>query len=73
MKQTDELDNACGVIAALHAIFNNLGDGKVTLTEDSVLSNFYKSVQSSSPDERATALENYTDFKQEYRSVASQG
>jgi hypothetical protein len=25
MKQTKELDNACGVIACIHSIFNNLG------------------------------------------------
>ena len=29
MKQTSELDNACGVIAALHCVYNNLGEGKI--------------------------------------------
>ena len=33
MKQTSVLDNACGVIACIHAILNNLGEGdnKITL------------------------------------------
>ena len=30
MKQTNELDNACGIIAALHCVYNNLGgEGKI--------------------------------------------
>jgi hypothetical protein len=42
MKQTGVLDNACGVIACIHAILNNLGEGdnKITLNDGSVLSNF---------------------------------
>ena len=41
MKQTGTLDNACGVIACIHAIFNNLGEGanKITLA-DGVLKNY---------------------------------
>ena len=43
MKQTAVLDNACGVIACIHAILNNLGEGdtKITLTEGSVLANYH--------------------------------
>eukprot|EP00354_Favella_ehrenbergii_P011262 CAMPEP_0170455272 /NCGR_PEP_ID=MMETSP0123-20130129/3292_1 /TAXON_ID=182087 /ORGANISM="Favella ehrenbergii, Strain Fehren 1" /LENGTH=121 /DNA_ID=CAMNT_0010718355 /DNA_START=36 /DNA_END=401 /DNA_ORIENTATION=- len=35
MKQTGVLDNACGVIACIHAILNNLGEGdnKIKLEE----------------------------------------
>ena len=75
MKQTDELDNACGVIAALHCVYNNLGggEGKIELVPDSTLANFYNDVASATPAEKATALENFVAFKQEYRSVASQG
>ena len=73
MKQTGELDNACGIIAALHCVYNNLGDDKIQLIPDSVLASFHSSIQSASPAERATALENYNDFKQEYRKVATQG
>ena len=73
MKQTRELDNACGIIAALHAIYNNIGDQKITLLPDSVLASFLDSVNGVSPDERAAALENYTAFKEQYRATASQG
>ena len=73
MKQTYELDNACGVIACLHAIYNNLSAGKISLNPDSVLAGFLATVQDASPEERATALESYNAFKEQYRSVASQG
>jgi len=43
MDQTGTLDNACGVIACLHAIFNNLGDDKVIL-KDGVLKNFSNAI-----------------------------
>ena len=41
MKQTNTLDNACGVIACIHAILNNLGEGenKIALSTG-VLQNF---------------------------------
>ena len=40
MKQTGVLDNACGVIACIHAILNNLGADKIALPEDAHLSKF---------------------------------
>ena len=40
---------------------------------DSVLSGFLASVQDKSPADRATALEAFNAFKEQYRSVASQG
>ena len=73
MKQTSELDNACGIIAALHAIYNNTGDQKINLMPDSVLASFLDSVNGVSPAERATALESYSAFKEAYRATASQG
>ena len=75
MKQTGTLDNACGVIACIHAILNNLGEGdnKIALTEGSVMSNFLNSVRSSSPAERATALENFAEFQAVHREKASEG
>ena len=41
MDQTEVLDNACGVIACIHAILNNLGEGanKIQLG-DGVLKNY---------------------------------
>mmetsp|Transcript_187 Transcript_187/g.166 ORF Transcript_187/g.166 Transcript_187/m.166 type:complete len:260 (-) Transcript_187:39-818(-) len=71
MKQTTELDNACGIVACLHAIYNN--NNEITLEPNSVLSTFREKVLPLSPEERAVALENYTSFKKEYRAVASKG
>ena len=73
MKQTRELDNACGIIAALHCIYNSLSEDKIQLIPDSVLDKFYAGISNASPSERASTLENYNDFKKQYRSVASQG
>lgn len=64
MKQTSELDNACGIIAALHCVYNNLGQGKVDLIPDSTLANFHSQVSSATPAEKATTLENFDAFKQ---------
>ena len=63
MKQTEELDNACGVIAALHAIYNNVSDDKIALDPESVLGRFLSAIRDASPADRATALENFNDFK----------
>ena len=38
MKQTKVLDNACGVIACLHAILNNVN--KVGITQEGILDTF---------------------------------
>jgi len=73
MDQTGTLDNACGVIACLHAIFNNLSADKIDLVEGKTLKNFLSSVQSSNPAERATALEQATDFQSVHKGFASQG
>ena len=40
MKQTSTLDNACGIIACLHAIFNN--QDKVPVESDSILGKYLK-------------------------------
>ena len=59
MKQTAELDNACGVVACLHAIYNNVSADKITLDPESVLGKFFGSIRDASPADRATALEGY--------------
>ncbi len=56
MKQTETLDNACGIIAAIHAILNNLSD--INIGEGSILHKFYTQSQKKSPAEKATILEN---------------
>ena len=60
MKQTGKLDNACGVIACIHSIFNNLDSFQ--LKPDSILDKFYKAAKPITPAERATALEENKDF-----------
>jgi len=72
MKQTNVLDNACGVIACLHAIYNNQ-DKIGTITENSILANHLAATKSLSPSERATALETNSSFQQAHRSVAGEG
>ena len=71
MKQTNELDNACGIIACLHACLNNLD--KIELTEGSILHSFQQATANMSPEERATYLESANDFKEQHASAASEG
>jgi len=61
MKQSGTLDNACGIIACLHAALNNLD--KVELVEDSILKKFYTNMKDKSPADRCTGLENDAAFK----------
>ena len=53
-KQEGKLDNACGVIACLHAVYNNLD--KVNLDQGSVMQKFWDQVKDKSPADRATDL-----------------
>ena len=71
MKQTGTLDNACGVIACLHAIFNNME--MICLEEDKTLANYWKGVQGKTPEERASILEGFTSFQQKHKTFAAQG
>ena len=64
MKQTGALDNACGIIACIHAIFNN--QDKVSVEADSILGKYLQDVQNKSPEERATALESNEGFKSKH-------
>ena len=60
MKQTSVLDNACGVIACLHSIFNNQDSVKVQA--DSIMAKYFAKSKDQTPEDRATSLENYSDF-----------
>lgn len=71
MKQTEELDNACGVIACLHACLNN--SDKVELTPGSILERFYAGSKDLSPADKATYLENATEFKERHADAATEG
>jgi ubiquitin carboxyl-terminal hydrolase L3 len=72
MKQTGTLDNACGVIACIHAIYNNL-DSIGSLGEGSVLANHLAATQGLSPEERCAALESNTAFQTVHKGKALQG
>ena len=73
MKQTKELDNACGIIGALHAIFNNVSPDKIMLNPESVLSTYHDMCSGQTPAECATHLENYNGFKKEYQKTSDKG
>ena len=53
MEQTGPLDNACGVIACIHAILNNLGGEKIVLPESAHLAKFLSDAKDKSPHDRA--------------------
>ena len=71
MKQNGKLDNACGVIACLHAIFNC--QDVISLEEGKTLSTYLHTALNQSPEERASTLENSTDFQEVHKTFASQG
>lgn len=71
MKQSTNLDNACGIIASLHAIGNNRGDD--TILNNSILSNFYNSTKDKSPEDKATSLEGANEFKTVHQQYSNQG
>ena len=71
MKQSGTLDNACGIIACLHAALNKLD--QIDLVPDSILDKFYKANKDKTPAERCAALESDNAFKQEHAGYAAQG
>ena len=71
MKQSGTLDNACGIIACLHATLNNLDN--VDLEAESILQNFYANTKELSPEDRATYLENDNAFKTQHATAAGEG
>lgn len=76
MDQTGSLDNACGIIACLHAIFNNNsedGHDSMLVDGDSVLKKFRETTKNQTPAERCVTLEDSTDFKEIHTSFAMQG
>jgi ubiquitin carboxyl-terminal hydrolase L3 len=71
MKQTQILDNACGLIAMLHSIGNNLDN--MSLKQDSILQKFFDENKGKSSDEIAKNLENFSEFKTAHGDYASMG
>jgi ubiquitin carboxyl-terminal hydrolase L3 len=71
IKQIEELDSCCCLIALLHAIGNNLD--KVTLKPDSPLAEFFEKTATMTADERAIVLLNDTRIHQAHEETAEQG
>lgn len=71
MLQEGDLDNACGIIAALHSIGSNLEN--IQLKEDSILYKFFGVAKGRTPKEISTILANYDDFKKCHMSHAQEG
>ena len=71
MKQTGVLDNACGLIAMIHSIGNNVD--KVNLSDNSILQKFLSRNQNKSAEERAQDLENFQEFQEVHHEFAEQG
>lgn len=69
MKQV--IRNACGTIALLHAVGNNLD--KIELCEDSPLKKYFISVDSMSPLERGQELSKNSEIRQSHEFHALQG
>ena len=68
MKQTQVLDNACGIIACLHAVLNN---GVIDLAPGGVLDSFKQETKEKSPEERALSLESNRGFKAQHGNFAA--
>lgn len=70
MHQSGTLDNACGIIACIHAIFNC---PLVTLDPSTTLGAYKQRVETFTPTERKTALEQDTAFQQAHKKHAARG
>lgn len=71
IKQIEELDSCCCLIALLHAIGNNLD--QITLKPNSPLAEFFEKTQTMTPDERALVLLNDENIHQAHEEIAQQG
>lgn len=69
IKQTDVLDNACGLIAALHVFGNN----KIDYEKNSILEEFFKNTQKLNYIEKAKFLENFDKFKEAHKTFSNKG
>ena len=72
MKQTNKLDNACGLIASLHC-FGNTKNGELKFESGSVLEEFFNKAKPLSPLERANLLENNDKFKKAHKKFSDKG
>lgn len=70
MDQTASLDNACGLIALIHAILNNPA---CALKDGSPLALFRDANQKTTPAERAVSLDGFTAIHDLYKVTAQEG
>lgn len=70
MHQSKKLDNACGIIVCLQAIFNC---SAIEVDKSSLLGKFQQRTLKSTPQERCEELENDTDFQTIHKTYASKG
>ena len=61
MKQSNVLDNACGIIACMHSVLNN--PTKVDLEADSILAKYRADAMAGTPAERCSKLESAQEFQ----------
>ena len=71
MKQSGKLDNACGIIACLHSVLNNLDSIKIK--EESVLAKFIEGTKDLTPAERSNYMEEFKEFQDVHATFANQG
>ena len=74
MKQAGTLDNACGIIACLHAILNVAATSEPSIImTNSVLHQFQALTATQTPMERCHSLEKNLDFRTVHQTFAQQG
>ena len=71
MDQTGTLDNACGVIACIHACLNNTSS--IQILPDSVLDKFWIENLNATPAERCKSLEANNGFREIHTKFANKG
>lgn len=71
MDQTGSLDNACGIIACLHATLNTTAADMIL--PDTILDHFQKETADKTPAERCVALESNNGFKTIHKGFAMKG
>lgn len=65
VKQTEELDLACGLIAVLNILGNKLND--IYLEDQSILKKFFEITKYFNPEKRSKFLEDYNELKEKHK------
>ena len=73
VRQGDELGNACGTLALIHAVANAAHYGALALTPDSPLAKFKEETAALSPEDRGAALADHALIRQLSDETAAAG